>query len=565
MESTLRAPTPTRFGSIVPVERETEACGARPNLFELADASLMRPSVGAVWLASAGLVAWSMFASSTPRQFAALAILTVIAAGCWSVRLWLTQKIRTDVSVVVDALSAVGVVALAVAAVASDTILSPFVLLLPIVVAAVSVSARWRHLSTVGLAVALTGIAAVAFRGTVWQGETAASAISYLGTVALITVASSLVGGRLRLDGTPVATGARTRDERMTLTDEHRTALMAAEDPVELARTAVNMLEETGSPSYVAIVEQIHGTTILRPIVERGTLDIDADALRSGLATLTHESLADGKSRRLINDGKDLNSVVCRRLGVDALLIVPLRRLGTGLGAIHVAWRQLDSPDQVAASRELAEGVVDWIVPDLAVATIAGEIERGYVSALATVSAALDRRELHTEGHCNRVARLALEIAELVGISDHEQRQLVYAAEMHDLGRVSVSPEILAKPAALTDDEWSQVKMIPMVGADIVEPVSFYSDVGTAIRHMRERWDGRGYPSGHSGSNIPMLSRILAVAEAYDAMRSSRPYRQRMTEPEALRQLWLERGKAFDPEVVEAFVTARSPRSATLA
>ena len=219
----------------------------------------------------------------------------------------------------------------------------------------------------------------------------------------------------------------------------------------------------------------------------------------------------------------------------------------------------------MAASRELAEGIVDWIVPDLAVATIAGEIERGYVSALATVSAALDRRELHTEGHCNRVARLALEIAELVGISDHEQRQLVYAAEMHDLGRVSVSPKILAKPAALTDDEWSQVKMIPMVGADIVEPVSFYSDVGTAIRHMRERWDGRGYPSGHSGSKIPMLSRILAVAEAFDAMKSSRPYRPGMSEPEALKQLWLERGKSFDPDIVEAFVTARSPRRATLA
>jgi HD-GYP domain-containing protein (c-di-GMP phosphodiesterase class II) len=338
-----------------------------------------------------------------------------------------------------------------------------------------------------------------------------------------------------------------------------RELLANADDPKELAIIAADALIACGDPVYVSVNELIPGTGILMPIVERGSLELDADMLRRGLSALSHEAIINGGERWLVDDGKDLDAITCRRLGVKAILIVPLQRLNRGVGAIHIAWRTLDDPlllgDALAQANELAE----WITPDLTIARVAGEIERGYISAMASMSASLDDRDVHTRGHSRRVAKVALEIAELMELSEHEQRQLVYAAEMHDLGKVGVSDRILGKAGALTDEEWSAIRAIPALSADIVEPVSFFGDVHEAIRHMRERWDGGGYPDGQPGTQIPILARILAVADAYDAMTSPRPYRDALIAPDALRQLWRERARAYDPEIVDLFVMSQAP------
>ena len=329
-------------------------------------------------------------------------------------------------------------------------------------------------------------------------------------------------------------------------------------DPLHSVRTVVNTLYDAVGPCYVAILEIIPGTSILRPIVERGVVEVDVDNVRAGMSTLSVDVLSKGETRKLLDSSADLDSVACRRIGVEAMLIVPLRHNGDALGAIHLAWNALDDASTLEQAEILALDLQHWVTPDLAVTRVAGEIERGYVAAIASVSATLNERNRHTSGHGQRVAKIALEIAELIHLSEHEQRQLVYAAEMHDLGQVAIPDDVLGKPGALTDDEWNQVKTIPLLGAEIVEPVSFFGDVRDAILHLHERWDGEGYPAGIAGSDIPLLSRVLAVAEAYDSMTSSRPYRDAMSPTDALRQLWAERGKAFDPDLVETFVVNRS-------
>jgi HD-GYP domain-containing protein (c-di-GMP phosphodiesterase class II) len=235
--------------------------------------------------------------------------------------------------------------------------------------------------------------------------------------------------------------------------------------------------------------------------------------------------------------------------------------MGATLGAIHMAWVEIESMQQIDRAQVLAANISHWIAPDIAISRVASEMERGYVSAIAAVCASLDDQSDYTSGHGHRVAKVALEIAELLVLSDHDQRQLLYVAEMHDLGKVGVDHEILAKPTALNDEEWTQMQTIPARGAGIVDPVSYFGEVGDAIRHLRERWDGEGYPNALSGEEIPLLARIVAVAEAFDAMTSARPYREAMSSTDALRQLWRERGNKFDPAIVEAFVMARAPRA----
>ncbi len=132
---------------------------------------------------------------------------------------------------------------------------------------------------------------------------------------------------------------------------------------------------------------------------------------------------------------------------------------------------------------------------------------------------------------------------------------------MHDIGRIGVSENILSKPGTLTAGEWDQVRTYPRISADIVEPLSFFTDVREVVLHQNERWDGAGYPDKLSGTEIPLLSRILAVADAFDAMTSTRAYRSALSPQMALTELWKARGTKYDPEIVEAFVMHGSVRS----
>ncbi len=173
----------------------------------------------------------------------------------------------------------------------------------------------------------------------------------------------------------------------------------------------------------------------------------------------------------------------------------------------------------------------------------------------------MDDRDAFTRGHSRRVAKHALAIAEALNLDDDQQRKLLYAAELHDIGRIGVSDDILSKPGALTADERAQVRAYPRISADIVEPLSFFTDVREVVLHQNERWDGQGYPGKLSGMDIPLLSRILAVADAFDAMTSPRAYRSAMSAQMALTELWKARGTKYDPEIVEAFVMHGSVRS----
>ena len=200
------------------------------------------------------------------------------------------------------------------------------------------------------------------------------------------------------------------------------------------------------------------------------------------------------------------------------------------------------------------------ITPDLAIARFASEIERGYFDAISSLAARVDDRDGFTRGHSHRVAKHALTIAEALDLEEAQQRMLLYAAELHDIGRIGVSDDILTKTGALSPSEWAEIRKYPMISADIVEPLSFFTDVREIVLHQNERWDGKGYPNRLAGMDIPLLSRVLAVADAYDAMTSPRAYRSAMSSQQALTELWKERGAKYDPEIVEAFVMSGKVR-----
>ena len=164
-------------------------------------------------------------------------------------------------------------------------------------------------------------------------------------------------------------------------------------------------------------------------------------------------------------------------------------------------------------------------------------------------------RDAYTKGHSERVTRYAMEMAKEMGLSDHSLKVIRYAGLLHDIGKIGISDSILHKRLKLTDEDWEAIRNHPLFGDSILGPLKFLQEAQAIVLRHHERWDGSGYP-GHLKSNeIPLEARIIAVADAYDAMTSDRPYRQAMDHQTAKGEVEKAAGRQFDPVVVEAFLS----------
>ncbi|WP_041275127.1 HD-GYP domain-containing protein [Desulfotomaculum nigrificans] len=173
---------------------------------------------------------------------------------------------------------------------------------------------------------------------------------------------------------------------------------------------------------------------------------------------------------------------------------------------------------------------------------------------ISSLKATLFEKSMETEEHAERLKEISLKIAKGLGISDKQMDELELLAVLHDIGKVAIKESILMNPGKLTEEEWEEMKKHPEIGYRIARATPELAPVAEYILCHHERWDGRGYPRGLKGEEIPLLSRILAVADAFDAMTNDRPYRKAMSREESLAELERNAGTQFDPEIVSAFI-----------
>lgn len=164
-----------------------------------------------------------------------------------------------------------------------------------------------------------------------------------------------------------------------------------------------------------------------------------------------------------------------------------------------------------------------------------------------------------TGEHSARVAMGCVILAKALQLGWEERQTLLVAGRLHDLGKLLLPPGLLEKEGALDAGEWAQVRRHPELGEQLVRSAQAPDVICQAIRHHHERWDGKGYPDGLSGGQIPLFSRIMAVCDSFDAMVGHRPYRKSMTVSEALDELRRVRGTQLDPEIVDAFLSLPRP------
>ena len=185
--------------------------------------------------------------------------------------------------------------------------------------------------------------------------------------------------------------------------------------------------------------------------------------------------------------------------------------------------------------------------------------KRERLRVLHGLATALETKDPYTHGHSTRVEALVAHTAKELNLSDYETDELRTAASLHDVGKIRVPNSILRKADRLTIEEQLIVQEHAAVGAWMVVGVS-NGKIAGSVRHHHERWDGNGYPDGLAGSDIPLFARVIAVADSYDAMTSTRPYRPSLSSSQAIEELEREAGRQFDPEVVEAFLATVARR-----
>jgi putative nucleotidyltransferase with HDIG domain len=176
-----------------------------------------------------------------------------------------------------------------------------------------------------------------------------------------------------------------------------------------------------------------------------------------------------------------------------------------------------------------------------------------YRATLKALEATLDARDQSAPGHCRRVSKLAVQLGTQMGIKGNELISLEHGALLHDIGKLGIPDTILLKPGPLTKGEWATMRKHPEIGADIVGHIDFLQGALPIIRHHHERYDGKGYPGRLKGSEIPLLARIFAVVDAFDAMTHQRPYNTIGEIKEVLDTLRRGKGRQFDPQIVDTF------------
>lgn len=317
----------------------------------------------------------------------------------------------------------------------------------------------------------------------------------------------------------------------------------------------------------------------MRVLVVSGETSV-REHLKDGLAARDCDVLAapDGETALLLLKQKRVDALVAsvELLGMNGL---QLSRAVTRIYPHMPVLMMSQSPEASQVTQAMSSGACDLVGEsvgaDEAYSLIRKNMDRRtalsrrimtdrsdvLVKAIRAIVSAIDAKSLHASRHSGRVTQLCLLIGERVPLAADQMAILELAAQLHDVGKIGTPDAVLSKPDSLTDEEWVDVLKHPALSGSFLASVPELTEVASIARHHHEHIDGTGYPDGLQGEAIPMLARILAVADAYEAMTSERPYRHAMTHEQAVSELKRYCGIQFDASVVDHLVAALSDSS----
>lgn len=238
--------------------------------------------------------------------------------------------------------------------------------------------------------------------------------------------------------------------------------------------------------------------------------------------------------------------------GLHSFLSVPILKEAEPLGTLTIYAKK-----RYSFSREdvkLLSLFASHIALSLKSTGLFKKMRKNYLDIIREVSSIVEAKDEFTKGHTERVTSYALKIARALGIKGMRRELLRCAGILHDIGKIAIDSAILNKPGKLTAEEWAQIKQHPVIASEMLTNVEFLDELAPIVRHHHERFTGGGYPDGVKSDEIPLESRILAVADSFEAMTSDRPYRSALSKQKAIAELKRCSGTQFDPAIVSAFL-----------
>ncbi len=340
--------------------------------------------------------------------------------------------------------------------------------------------------------------------------------------------------------------------------DEINKAISSSLSREKILETAMEHVERITRCEFVAIL-QVEGSGLTVTASYAGELSVP-DILHAG-ARLPRGRFAawrayrTGRSTGTDYSGKtnclsDMDAALFS-MGIRSLMAIPLMVRDEVKGVLMLGDTEAGAFDRGATFT--IEKIASQMAVALENAQLYEDMRSLFINTIASLANAIDAKSPWTKGHSERVMHIAARIAKEMGLPETTVERIRLGGLLHDIGKIGVIEAVLEKPAALSEDEFPPLRAHPEKGIAILSPIAQLRDVLPAILHHHERYDGTGYPKGLKGEDIPLSARIVAVADAFDAMVSERPYRKGFDISEAIGELRRGAGSQFDPKVVDCF------------
>ncbi|MBN1295944.1 HD domain-containing protein, partial [bacterium] len=323
-------------------------------------------------------------------------------------------------------------------------------------------------------------------------------------------------------------------------------------EPRDLIDDLVDVAQKlTGADRAAVYLREPGQETFQLHMMHRQTLspDLDARALRA--SSLFEKALSEKSSLfspDIQGDRRFKNIAICRHIGPRAVLITPMRGTRDIVGVLYLDIRT-GNHEMMAGNASFIQELVDEAALSLEVSTLYQDLDDSFMSMVRALGTTVDAKDPHTHGHAARVAEYALQIGREMGLRAEDLRDLEIGAYLHDIGKIGIAGVILKSRDRLTEEEMEAIRHHPEIGTRILSPIRKLSKVALAIRQHHERFDGKGYPDQLKGDEIMLIARIIAVADALDAMTTVRPYQTPMTLSQAVAVITGNAGTQFDPHI----------------